>query len=202
MRCDEVQKLLIEFIEGDLEARWDAAVREHLAECEACASEVAAFERTRDLLKDDGYRDPPPFYWTRFYARLMARLHGPRRSILTARPLDVLLLKLVPVAVAVLFFGVGLTVGLRPVLDGRSGASDVVALTERGVEDHGPVVSPRSKAFVESGHERAPLAYAAAADTLRPDSFDPATEQPRVILATWEPQAETKWQLGHGLQRD
>jgi anti-sigma factor RsiW len=187
MRCVEVKKRLAEFMEEELEAGEQVAVREHLATCDACASELAAYKRTMMLLEDDGYVEPEPFYWTRFEAGLRARLRDRSRRFVFVPRLESLAPRLVPVVAAVLLFGVGLGVGLQPVLN-VVGVSDSEAFVERTTDDRGPVVSPRSKSLVESGGLAREMAQFAvnAPDTLRPESFDSAIEQPRIILATDE----------------
>lgn len=187
MRCDGVKKRLAEFMEEELEAGERVAVREHLATCDACASELAAYERTMMLLEDDGYVEPEPFYWTRFEAGLRARLRDRSRRFVFVPRLENLAPRLVPIVAAVLLFGVGLGVGLQPVLN-VVGVSDSEAFVERTTDDRGPVVSPRSKSLVESGGLAREMAQFAvnAPDTLRPESFDSAIEQPQIILATDE----------------
>lgn len=187
MRCDEVQKRLAEFMEKELEAGEQAAVHEHLATCDACASELAAYERTMMLLQDDGYVEPEPFYWTRFEAGLRARLrHRGRRFVFVPR-FENLTPRLATVVAAVILFGIGLGVGLQPVLN-VAGVSGTGTFAERPDDGRGPVVSPRSKSLVESGGlERGIAQYAVnAPDTLRPESFDLAIERPQIILATDE----------------
>ncbi|MCK4409826.1 MAG: zf-HC2 domain-containing protein [Candidatus Eisenbacteria sp.] len=196
MRCDEVQKRLAEFMEEELEAGEQAAVHEHLATCDACASELAAYERTMMLLEDDGYVEPEPFYWTRFEAALRAKLRDRGRRFVFVPRLENLTPRLVPVVAAVLLFGIGLGVGLQPVLNGVGASDSPGTFAERLDDDRGPVVSPRSKSLVESGGlEREIAQYAVnAPDTLRPESFESAIERPQIILATDEswPAAERR----------
>jgi len=201
MRCDEVKKRLAEFMEEELEAGEQMAVREHLATCDACASELAAYERTMMLLEDDGYVEPEPFYWTRFEAGLRARLRDRSRRFVFVPRLENLAPRLVPIVAAVLLFGVGLGVGLQPVLN-VVGVPDSGAFVERTTDDRGPVVSPRSKSLVESGGLAREMAQFAvnAPDTLRPESFDSAIEQPQIILATDESWPAVERRLGERSQ--
>ena len=184
-------------MEEELEAGEQVEVREHLATCDACASELAAYERTMMLLEDDGYVEPEPFYWTRFEAGLRARLRDRSRRFVFVPRLEDLAPRLVPIVAAVLLFGVGLGVGLQPVLN-VVGVSDSGAFVERTTDDRGPVVSPRSKSLVESGGLAREMAQFAvnAPDTLRPESFDSAIEQPQIILATDETWPAVEWRLG------
>jgi anti-sigma factor RsiW len=190
MRCNWVQDHLIDFIENELDEAARREVEEHLEHCELCSAELEAFEDVRQLLACDVYVEPSPFYWTRFNATLMQRLRGSRRQPVTAATWREMVPRLVPVAVALVCFGIGLSIGLRPTTDtGATPDESLAALEQRGRGPaSGPVVSPRTKLLVESGIERGPLAY--AADTLRPDGLDPLTEEPRMILATGGSQAD------------
>ena len=100
MRCEQVERLLIDYLEGELGETEASAVREHIAECMACAGEVAAFESTRELLRNDAYVEPSPFYWTRFNARLRQRMRRGAWAGADDR-WGVLVPRLAPVAVAV-----------------------------------------------------------------------------------------------------
>jgi anti-sigma factor RsiW len=201
MRCEDTQNRLVEYIEGELRPEERAQVEEHLDTCPVCKVELEAFQRTMAILENDGYEEPSPFYWTRFEAGLRAKL-GKRRSrfgipsLVNAGP------RLVPIAVAVLFFCVGLGVGLQPVLRVAS-TSPAPAIGTETVDYSGPVVSPRAKSLVESGLPREEPQYAVnAADTLTPESFDSAVEQPRMILATEESWPVTDPGLGEWPARD
>lgn len=203
MRCDEVQKSLLEFMEGELDADASEAVRRHLATCDVCASELAAFENTMTLLEDDGYVEPEPFYWTRFEAGLRARLRGGRARFAFAPRFETLTPRLAPIAVAVLFFCVGLGFGLQPVLNMAGNTDDPAALAERPFDASGPVISPRTKALVERGLEHEVFQYASNdADTLTPESFDSAVDEPRMILATDESWSDVEGRLGERLLTD
>ena len=200
MRCDQVDKLLIDYLEGELGPTDAASVREHIDVCRACAAEAAAFESTRDLLRNDGYVEPSPFYWTRFNARLRQRMG--RRSIWAGADdrWGVLVPRLAPVAVAALCFAVGMWIGLSPTgsVDGMVGGARTPDFGASFAD--GPVVSPRSKALVESGSTAAEFAY--AADTLAPYSFEPPTERSEMMLASSEEEAEFEQRLVHRLLRD
>jgi anti-sigma factor RsiW len=200
MRCQQVDRLLLDYLEGELSAAESAAVREHLAECTACAAEAAAFESTRELLRNDGYVEPSPFYWTRFNARLRQRMRRGGAWVGADDRWGVLFPRLAPVAVAALCFAVGMWIGLSPSgsVDGTVGGAGApgygVGLAQ------GPVVSPRSKGLVESGTTPSELIY--AADTLAPYSYEPPTERSEMTLASSEEEAEFEQRLVHRLLRD
>ena len=204
MRCDDVQKRLVEFMEDELSAEEKAAFREHIDSCKTCADELAAFERTMLLLEDDGYVEPNSFYWTRFEAGLRARLRERNRRFVFVPGIGDLAPRLAPVVAAVLFFAVGLGVGLQPVLQSAGTPDTPGAYADRGFDTRGPVISPRAKSLVETGGlEREMAQYAVNdSDTLRPESFDSAIEEPQIILATDEAWPEVERRLGERLLRD
>jgi anti-sigma factor RsiW len=198
MRCEQVERLLIDYLEGELGETEASAVRKHIAECMECAGEVAAFESTRELLRNDAYVEPSPFYWTRFNARLRQRM---RRGVWAGADdrWGVLVPRLAPVAVAALCFAVGMWLGLSP-------TGSVTGVVESGAPGYGiglaegPVVSPRSKALVAAGSTASEFAY--AADTLAPYSYEPPSERSEMMLASEEDEAEFEQRLVHRLLRD
>ena len=200
MRCDEVQNRAVEYIENELDATERAAFDSHLAECSACADELAAYQRTMTLLEDDGYVEPDPFYWTRFEAGLRARLRDRRRGFVWNPGFENLAPRLAPIAVAVLFFAIGLGVGLQPATNVVGTPDDTASYAESSFDERGPVISPRSKSLVERGLPRETAQFAVNdADTLIPESFDSAIEEPRMILATEETPSEVERILGDRL---
>ena len=51
MNCEQAKSLLSEYIDGELPAAEDTAVKKHLARCEACRAEFEALERTVALVR-------------------------------------------------------------------------------------------------------------------------------------------------------
>jgi anti-sigma factor RsiW len=204
MRCEDAQKLLIECAGGELEADIERVVREHASSCTSCGTELDALERTMCLLKDDGYREPSPFYWTRFDARLRGRLRGAHAAAGNA-PWAWAVPRLAPVGVAVACFVIGMWVGLGP--GARPSAPlGVAPSAERGtaVADL-PVISARSKLLVQTGATQGYDAQTYATnvpDTLTPRDFDPLDQGPHVVLATSESQVSVERLLGQRLPRE
>jgi len=178
--CERVQGLLIDYMEGELAERERASIDVHLAACTECAAERDGLARAFAALRTDGYREPSPFYWTRFDAALRRRL-GASRGASAAGVRTGLAPKLAPVAVAACCFAVGLWLGLRPSLQGPGGVSAIPVASAPQMAHGIPVVSPESKLLVEAGLDRHPV-Y--AADTLRPNTFAPFGESPDVVLAS------------------
>ncbi len=148
MRCEEIQKRLVEFMEDELGTDEQSAVRAHLSECDACAAELSSLEHTMTLLADDGYVEPEPFYWTRFEAGLRARLRERNRRFVFVPQFGNLVPRLAPIAVAAVLFCVGLGVGLQPVLNSAEAPDSSSSFAESATDERGPVISPRSKSLV------------------------------------------------------
>ena len=58
MNCDRVRELLVDLSYGELDDSAEAAVRGHLARCEACRQEQEAIRQTRELLADHRKDEP------------------------------------------------------------------------------------------------------------------------------------------------
>ncbi|MBD3349311.1 MAG: hypothetical protein GF400_08990 [Candidatus Eisenbacteria bacterium] len=196
MLCSQVEKLLVEYAEGDLNAGEDAAVRDHLESCPACARELASIKKLRDVLRDDGYEEPSSFYWTRFEAGLRKRLRGgwlggdDRWARLVPR--------LAPLVVAVAFFAVGMWMGLGTLSGPGPGGSGAPGGGATASFAEGPVVSPRTKLLVETGGVTS-TPDVALSDTLAPEGFDPFGEGPGMILTGSEEPGESSRYLGEPL---
>ncbi len=172
MDCELIRDQLIEYLDGDLSPEQARFVEEHIEECPECRSEIDAFAGVRELLLDDGYVEPSPFYWTRFNARLMQRLHRP--SLFSWHPAATP--RLVPIAIASVLFVVGFTVGAGQLLG--LGGTDDANVADGGSDS---VISLTSRQHVMSGE--AVIEFADYSDTLRPSSFAEPTEGPQFILA-------------------
>ncbi len=198
MRCDQVEKLLVEYADGELNAGEHAAVSEHIESCEACAEELAFLERMKLLLRDDGYVEPSSFYWTRFSARLRERIRGgwlggdDRWARLVPR--------LAPAVVAVAFFAVGMWIGVGALRQPAPIGGQAPSLSVGGSFAEAPAVSPRSTLLVETGG--AQPGVRAAADTLAPDSFNPFGEGPGMVLTGSEVRDRQTRYLGEPLTGD
>ncbi|MCD4689990.1 zf-HC2 domain-containing protein [bacterium] len=194
MNCELIKNQLIEYLDGDLSTEEARVLEEHLENCPECSSEFEAFAAVRELLLDDGYTEPSPFYWTRFNARLMQRFHRP--SLFSWHPAATP--RLVPITIAAVLFVVGFTIGAGQLMKlGTPGNGDVAAVG--GGRDS--VVSLASKQHVASGE--AVIEFADYSDTLRPSTFAEPTEGPQFILArSDQPQEQMEEMLTRGGYRD
>ncbi len=170
MDCELIKEQLIEYVDGDLSSEEARLVEEHLEQCPACRAEVEALSGVRELLLDDGYVEPSPFYWTRFNARLMQRLHRP--SLFPWHPAASP--RLIPIALASILFIVGFSIGAGQLMS-LGGGPDVADVGGDSV------ISLASKQHVMS--EEGVIEFADYSDTLRPSTFAEPTEGPQFILA-------------------
>jgi anti-sigma factor RsiW len=197
MRCDQVEKLLVEYADGELNAGERTAVCEHVASCPSCADELAALERMKLLLAEDGYAEPSSFYWTRFAARLRERTQD--RWAMGDDRWARLVPRLVPIVVAAAFFSLGIWVGLGPATGVRQeGVAPGLQAGHSFAE--APIVSPRVKLLVETGGVEQPMAQ--ASDTLAPETFDPFGEGSGFILTGSEDRGRPTRYLGEELLGD
>jgi len=200
MRCDDIRDLLIEFLDDELTERERDEVRLHVAACESCRHELESLQDAFELLADDGYREPSPFYWTRFQARLRERMG---QGAFRVTPRVAWAPRLATATVAVACFAVGLWVGFSP---GPTSTPQDVVDRGRGAEliASGPVISPRSKLLVQTGAipDAVGETAAFAPDTLAPDSFGPLGENPQMMLTTSRPRREMDRHLGSGLMTE
>lgn len=61
MKCTEIRKIISLYIDGELERETKAAVKKHLAECEACAVEASLLESTAKAVGSVSEIEPPAF---------------------------------------------------------------------------------------------------------------------------------------------
>ena len=66
MRCEQVDDLLMEFLDGGLAAGPAGEVREHLAGCARCAAARDDLRAALALVHADVVPEPPPGTWERF----------------------------------------------------------------------------------------------------------------------------------------
>lgn len=76
MKCKDVRRLLIAYLDGELEPTEQEAIRDHLAECASCREELAALATTRaqvstGLQAAADEAAPSPHTWDRLQARLV-----------------------------------------------------------------------------------------------------------------------------------
>jgi hypothetical protein len=78
MNCNEIRELLPDLAAGMDASSFQPEVKEHIASCNECATQLRDFEKTMALLDEWQAPEPSPYFDTRMQARLreeMARPH-------------------------------------------------------------------------------------------------------------------------------
>lgn len=73
MTCDEVNELMIDYIEGELPKRQTLEIGKHLEECTKCAQEVREMESVIDTVSVT-VEDPGDTYFSSIFPRVMERI--------------------------------------------------------------------------------------------------------------------------------
>jgi hypothetical protein len=81
MRCADVERLVTDYVDGDIDERRSSALRGHLRVCEACAARVEDEVAVRESAASLAPLDPPADLWSAIDARLAeAEIADARRS--------------------------------------------------------------------------------------------------------------------------
>jgi len=80
MKCRKFKRLLSDYMDGILDPETVGVVKEHLARCSSCASDLKAMQRTRELISVKRAEHPPEAYWDGFWPSLRERLEGEPRA--------------------------------------------------------------------------------------------------------------------------
>jgi len=101
MNCDEMKRLLKEFLSGRLSGEESREVRRHLASCPACAASLEAADKMEILPALDEEIEPSADFAERFHARL----HEPRRTSAWRNPTALAAAAAIVLLAAGVFFG-------------------------------------------------------------------------------------------------
>lgn len=102
MNCRNVQKILIDFLEGSLDDATNKGVEKHLESCAKCFDLFQHVRRTYTSYEKVPKRDPGPF----FAARVMERYH--KKGIVESNTTHRIIRILQPIAASILIvIGVG-----------------------------------------------------------------------------------------------
>ena len=70
MNCGEMQKLIPEYIDGDLQPVEIDAVKQHLEQCAACQKEATLYKGAWQMLNEWKDIEPEPGYISRFWTKV------------------------------------------------------------------------------------------------------------------------------------
>lgn len=74
MKCNKVQRLLSDYIDGVCDPSEAEGIRRHIDGCSRCAAAFRLLERTIRVMKLSAPEQPPEGYWEGFWPRLRERL--------------------------------------------------------------------------------------------------------------------------------
>ncbi len=101
MNCDELKRVLNDFLNGTLSGEESREARRHLASCNACVSRLDPADRMEVLPVLDDELEPSDDFAERFHRRLQA----PRRNAVWRNPLTLAAAAALVLISAALFFG-------------------------------------------------------------------------------------------------
>jgi anti-sigma factor RsiW len=70
MKCKQLHKKLIFFLEGDLPQKEKEQIKKHLAECPECAGFTDDLKKTLNILQSEKSPEVNPFFYTRLKAKM------------------------------------------------------------------------------------------------------------------------------------
>ncbi len=109
MKCNDVQKRLIDYSEALIDRNISAQIETHLRSCAQCSQELKTFEETVRLLQSVPIKEPPEEFWNDFTRGVMQNVRRVERANVPALAFRFPRLKMAVVAVATILL---LIVGL------------------------------------------------------------------------------------------
>lgn len=92
MSCKNIKQLLLAYLDGELEAKEEQMVKEHIALCEKCCDQLYEYKKSWEMLGTLDPIEPTPGYISRFWTELSYRsswyekiLEGIRNLFLSRR---------------------------------------------------------------------------------------------------------------------
>ena len=85
MTCQNIKKILSEYLDGELKAKEAQFVREHLEVCIHCQNELKLLEQFWQMLLSWKDKEPAAGYVARFWARLTSETSWHQRFLLDIR---------------------------------------------------------------------------------------------------------------------
>jgi anti-sigma factor RsiW len=82
MRCKDIEKKLIFFLEGELQEQEQKMVSEHIGHCEGCTAKLQYLKGSLLIFEAEKAIEVKPFLYTRIKARMEPRQQTVRRWVL------------------------------------------------------------------------------------------------------------------------
>ena len=72
--CDEIDRLISGYIDGELDSEQKARIEAHMAECSACRDEMALDRQIEEVADTMRFREPPEDVWTTYWQGVYNRI--------------------------------------------------------------------------------------------------------------------------------
>jgi aspartate dehydrogenase len=79
MKCKKVQKLLSDYLDGEVKEREKELLEAHLSECPHCRKELESYKKTEELIKLKVKEEPAPEFWEGCWPEFKAKLEKENR---------------------------------------------------------------------------------------------------------------------------
>jgi hypothetical protein len=144
MKCEDCQKVIEEYFDGDLDERGSAEVRLHVTNCEACARELETLKDEQNVyalyVRD---AEVNPALWAGIAARIREEGAGQKSSLMARWRRQLATLFATPrlspaLTFALLVLSVGTTAGLMKYMQSRSASNQSIAQKQ----PEGPQAAP------------------------------------------------------------
>ena len=80
MKCKKVNKLLVRYLEGDLNEQNKSSIEKHLQECKQCEGELILLKQILETAKSEEAPSPSADYWASYSARLWQKIENANPS--------------------------------------------------------------------------------------------------------------------------
>lgn len=86
MKCNEVKKNLVDYIEKELDKKQELEIEKHISTCKPCRKEMLEFKRTLKSAKSIKVEKQDERYWVEFDVKLRNRLETNRKLMNIFKP--------------------------------------------------------------------------------------------------------------------
>ena len=145
MNCKRVDKLLIRYLEGDLEKGLKSLLEKHLKDCKQCQKEFFLLRQILETVKSEKVSSPSEDYWAGYVARLWQKIE--EKTPATARTafrkgwVEYIFRWAAPVFVSLFLF----IVYFYPILKTKKPMIPTVSQTERDGKIMQPAITATAK---------------------------------------------------------
>jgi hypothetical protein len=134
MQCNEVESLLIDFLDGNLHPADRGELQKHLQSCEACQKTLEEYKLLFQSIEKNKFEIPGPALREKFDAMLQAEINiyktsDTSRDTVHERPLKKYSV-LYRIAASIILFAAGLVIGVRLLPERNANSKQIAALRD------------------------------------------------------------------------